>query len=124
MLLLDEPLGALDLKLRKQMQVELSRIHRQVGTTFVFVTHDQEEALSMATRIAVMSGGRVRQIGTPREIYLRPVDRFVADFIGESNFLDGGLSNGGDGDTFRLRDGTVLPVAAGVRDDRGADGSR
>jgi spermidine/putrescine transport system ATP-binding protein len=87
-LLLDEPLGALDLKLRRQMQVELSRIHQQVGTTFVFVTHDQEEALSMATRIAVMSGGRVVQAGTPREIYFRPVDRFVADFIGESNFLD------------------------------------
>ena len=82
-LLLDEPLGALDLKLRKQMQVELARIHRQVGTTFVFVTHDQEEALSMATRIAVMAGGRIRQIGTPREIYQGPVDRFVADFIGE-----------------------------------------
>jgi hypothetical protein len=77
-LLLDEPLGALDLKLRKQMQVELSRIHRQVGTTFVFVTHDQEEALSMAdTRSPVMSGGHVRQIGPPREIYMRPVDRFV-----------------------------------------------
>ena len=112
-LLLDEPLGALDLKLRKQMQVELSRIHRQVGTTFVFVTHDQEEALSMATRIAVMAGGQVRQIGTPREIYLRPVDRFVADFIGESNFLDGDLTNGGDGPAFRLRDGTVLPAWAG-----------
>jgi spermidine/putrescine transport system ATP-binding protein len=111
-LLLDEPLGALDLKLRKQMQVELSRIHRQVGTTFVFVTHDQEEALSMSTRIAVMSGGRVRQIGTPREIYLRPVDRYVADFIGESNFLDGSLGNGGDGWTFRLQDGTSLPVVS------------
>ena len=71
-LLLDEPLGALDLKLRKQMQVELARIHRQVGTTFVFVTHDQEEALSMATRIAVMAGGQVRQVGSPREIYQRP----------------------------------------------------
>jgi spermidine/putrescine transport system ATP-binding protein len=70
-LLLDEPLGALDLKLRKQMQVELARIHRQVGTTFVFVTHDQEEALSMATQIAVMSGGHVRQVGPPREIYHR-----------------------------------------------------
>ena len=113
-LLLDEPLGALDLKLRKQMQVELSRIHRQVGTTFVFVTHDQEEALSMSSRIAVMSGGKIRQIGTPREIYLRPVDRYVADFIGESNFLEGGLSNGGDGPTFRLQDGTVLPVASAV----------
>ena len=109
-LLLDEPLGALDLKLRKQMQVELSRIHRQVGTTFVFVTHDQEEALSMATKIAVMAGGKVRQIGTPREIYQRPVDRFVADFIGESNFLDGEMTNGADGPAFRLRDGTVLPA--------------
>ena len=91
-LLLDEPLGALDLKLRRQMQIELARIHRQVGTTFVFVTHDQEEALSMATRIAVMSGGRVVQVGTPREIYDHPVDRFVADFIGESNFLTGAVA--------------------------------
>jgi spermidine/putrescine transport system ATP-binding protein len=88
-LLLDEPLGALDLKLRKQMQTELSRIHRQVGTTFVFVTHDQDEALSMATRIAIMSGGEVSQIGTPREVYDRPVNRFVADFVGETNFLSG-----------------------------------
>jgi spermidine/putrescine transport system ATP-binding protein len=88
-LLLDEPLGALDLKLRKQMQVELARIHRQVRTTFVFVTHDQEEALSLGTRIAVMSGGHVIQTGTPQEIYYRPVDRFVADFIGESNFVAG-----------------------------------
>jgi spermidine/putrescine transport system ATP-binding protein len=112
-LLLDEPLGALDLKLRKQMQVELARIHRQVGTTFVFVTHDQEEALSMSTRIAVMSGGRVRQTGTPREIYLHPVDRFVADFIGESNFLAGGLTSNGAGPAFRLADGTTLPVGPG-----------
>ena len=109
-LLLDEPLGALDLKLRKQMQVELARIHRQVGTTFVFVTHDQEEALSMATRIAVMSGGHVRQIGPPREIYLRPVDRFVADFIGESNFLDGTVTNGGGAPAFKLSNGTILPA--------------
>jgi spermidine/putrescine transport system ATP-binding protein len=113
-LLLDEPLGALDLKLRKQMQVEFARIHRQVGTTFVFVTHDQEEALSMATRIAVMSGGQLRQVGPPREIYQRPVDRFVADFIGESNFLDGQLTTNGTGPGFRLRDGTVVPV--GVAD--------
>ncbi|HEU4672375.1 MAG TPA: ABC transporter ATP-binding protein [Candidatus Limnocylindrales bacterium] len=91
-LLLDEPLGALDLKLRKQMQVELGRIHRQVGTTFVFVTHDQGEALSMATRIAVMTGGRVAQVGAPRDVYYRPVDRFVADFIGESNVLEGRLA--------------------------------
>ena len=91
-LLLDEPLGALDLKLRKQMQTELSRIHRQVGTTFVFVTHDQEEALSMATRIAIMSGGNVRQTGTPREVYDHPVDRFVASFVGETNFVSGAVT--------------------------------
>jgi spermidine/putrescine transport system ATP-binding protein len=111
-LLLDEPLGALDLKLRRQMQLELGRIHRQVGTTFVFVTHDQEEALSMATRIAVMSGGRVVQTGTPREIYYHPADRFVADFIGESNFLEGRIDGGAfvlaDGTALRL-DGTALP---------------
>jgi spermidine/putrescine transport system ATP-binding protein len=109
-LLLDEPLGALDLKLRRQMQLELSRIHRQVGTTFVFVTHDQEEALSMATRIAVMSGGHLIQVGTPREIYHRPVDRFVADFIGESNFLEGRVEDG----TFVLEDGTRLAARSAV----------
>ena len=120
-LLLDEPLGALDLKLRKQMQVELSRIHRQVGTTFVFVTHDQEEALSMATRIAVMAGGHVRQIGSPREIYQGPVDRFVADFIGESNFLDGRVAANGTGPGFQLTNGTVVPTptsAGGAQDGR------
>jgi spermidine/putrescine transport system ATP-binding protein len=120
-LLLDEPLGALDLKLRKQMQVELSRIHRQVGTTFVFVTHDQEEALSMATRIAVMAHGRIRQVGSPREIYQGPVDRFVADFIGESNFLDGRLANEEARSPFQLRDGTLVPApsnATGPRNGR------
>ena len=93
-LLLDEPLGALDLKLRKRLQVELAQIHRDVGTTFVYVTHDQEEAMAMATRIAVMNEGRVEQVGEPGEIYNRPTSRFVADFIGESNFLEGGSSNG------------------------------
>jgi ABC-type Fe3+/spermidine/putrescine transport system ATPase subunit len=87
-LLLDEPLGALDLKLRKRLQVELAQIHREIGTTFVYVTHDQEEAMSMATRIAVMNEGHVEQVGAPSEIYYRPISRFVADFIGESNFLD------------------------------------
>ena len=87
-LLLDEPLGALDLKLRKRLQLELAQIHRDVGTTFVYVTHDQEEAMSMATRIAVMNQGRIAQIGTPSEIYYVPRSQFVADFIGESNFLD------------------------------------
>jgi len=113
-LLLDEPLGALDLKLRRQMQVELSRIHRQVGTTFVFVTHDQEEALSMATRIAVMSQGRVVQMGTPREIYYRPVSRFVADFIGESNFLTGTVERDGAGSRITFDGGVTLPVANGA----------
>src|SRR5436305_11696911 len=92
-LLLDEPLGALDLKLRKRLQIELAQIHREVGTTFVFVTHDQEEAMSMATRIAVMNDGHVEQVGEPSEIYHRPTSRFVADFIGESNFIEGS-SNG------------------------------
>ena len=86
-LLLDEPLSALDLKLRKAMQIELKRLQRDTGITFVFVTHDQEEALSMSDRIAVMSQGKVRQIGGPREIYDHPAERFVADFIGEANML-------------------------------------
>jgi len=87
-LLLDEPLGALDLKLRKQMQSELKHLQKRLGITFVFVTHDQEEALTMSDRIAVMNGGVLEQIGTPREIYNRPETKFVADFIGESNVLD------------------------------------
>jgi len=87
-LLLDEPLGALDVKLRKQMQLELKRIQSDLGTTFVYVTHDQEEALAMSDRIAVMNGGRVEQIGTPREIYEHPQTPFVADFIGSLNALE------------------------------------
>ncbi|MCY1125703.1 ABC transporter ATP-binding protein [Frigidibacter sp. RF13] len=86
-LLLDEPLSALDLKLRKEMQIELKRLQHETGITFIFVTHDQEEALTMSDRIAVMSTGHIRQIGAPREIYTRPTSRFVADFIGETNFL-------------------------------------
>jgi spermidine/putrescine transport system ATP-binding protein len=88
-LLLDEPLSALDYKLRKEMQVELKRLQTETGITFIFVTHDQEEALAMSDRIAVMNRGRVLQVGRPREIYNAPVDRFVADFIGESNILSG-----------------------------------
>ena len=87
-LLLDEPLGALDVKLRKQMQFELKRIQAELGTTFVYVTHDQEEALAMSDRIAVMNGGRVEQIGSPREIYEHPETAFVADFIGSLNALE------------------------------------
>ncbi|MBN1956425.1 MAG: ABC transporter ATP-binding protein [Anaerolineae bacterium] len=88
-LLLDEPLGALDLKLRKAMQLELKALQERVGITFIYVTHDQEEALTMSDRIAVMNKGQVLQIGTPEEIYERPASRFVADFIGETNFLEG-----------------------------------
>jgi spermidine/putrescine transport system ATP-binding protein len=87
-LLLDEPLSALDLKLRKEMQIELKRLQHETGITFIFVTHDQEEALTMSDRIAVMSKGKILQIGSPREIYDRPAERFVANFIGETNFLD------------------------------------
>ena len=88
-LLLDEPLSALDYKLRKEMQIELKRLQHETGITFIFVTHDQEEALTMSDRIAVMSAGKILQVGTPRDIYDRPAERFVADFIGETNFLDG-----------------------------------
>ncbi len=88
-LLLDEPLGALDLKLRKEMQLELKSLQQEVGITFVYVTHDQEEALTMSDRIAVMHRGKVLQVGGPTEIYERPNCRFVADFIGDTNFLDG-----------------------------------
>lgn len=87
-LLLDEPLGALDLKLRKQMQVELKRLQKKLGITFVYVTHDQEEALNMSDRIAVMNNGVIEQIGTPKEIYKEPKTKFVASFIGESNIFD------------------------------------
>ena len=88
-LLLDEPLAALDLKLRKDMQTELKKIQQQLGITFVFVTHDQEEALSMSDRVVVMDGGKIQQVGTPQDIYNEPKNAFVADFIGESNILDG-----------------------------------
>src|SRR3954463_14430574 len=94
-LLLDEPLGALDLKLRRQLQVELKRIQAEVGITFVYVTHDQEEALTMSDRIAVMHAGKVEQLGTPEELYERPATRFVADFIGSTNLLRGVVERDG-----------------------------
>jgi spermidine/putrescine transport system ATP-binding protein len=103
-LLLDEPLSALDLKLRKEMQVELKRLQQETGITFVFVTHDQEEALTMSDRIAVMSAGKLQQVATPREIYTAPVNRFVADFIGETNFLPATPAPGGA----RLGSGAVV----------------
>ncbi len=108
-LLLDEPLGALDLKLRHRLQVELTQIHREVGTTFVYVTHDQEEAMSMADRIAVLREGRLEQLGSPADVYSRPASRFVADFIGHANFLDVTV----DGDVATLADGTRVPCAGG-----------
>jgi len=101
-LLLDEPLGALDLKLRRQLQIELKRIQTEVGITFVYVTHDQEEALTMSDRIAVMHAGRVEQLGTPEELYERPATRFVADFIGTTNLLRGVIEADG---TIRLEGG-------------------
>ncbi len=108
-LLLDEPLGALDLKLRKAMQFELKTLQQQVGITFVYVTHDQEEALTMADRIAVMNEGKVLQVGKPDDIYERPTSRFVADFIGETNFLDGELvSVDGRSGVVRFPNGTSL----------------
>src|SRR6185369_12600214 len=126
-LLLDEPLSALDYKLRKEMQIELKRMQHETGITFIFVTHDQEEALTMSDRIAVMDKGRVLQIGTPREIYGQPADRFVAGFIGETNFvpceiardgagkvmakLNGGFSVGFDDDAaFADRNAAILSI--------------
>ena len=117
-LLLDEPLGALDVKLRKQMQLELKRIQAELGTTFVYVTHDQEEALAMSNRIAVMSGGQVEQVGNPREIYEHPQTAFVADFIGSLNALEltvdelvGGYAVMRPGEGERV----IVPVGTGTR---------
>ncbi len=111
-LLLDEPLSALDLKLRKEMQVELKRLQSETGITFVFVTHDQEEALTMSDRIAVMSSGKVLQVGNPQDIYNRPAERFVADFIGETNFLGAKVVNtAADRARVRLSSGVELNAA-------------
>jgi spermidine/putrescine transport system ATP-binding protein len=111
-LLLDEPLGALDLKLRKQLQVELKRVQLQVGITFIYVTHDQEEALTLSDRIAVMDRGRVEQLGTPEELYERPRTRFVADFIGTTNLLAGTVESV-DGDIAVVDLGGVDRCAVG-----------
>jgi putative spermidine/putrescine transport system ATP-binding protein len=106
-LLCDEPLGALDRKLRQSMQFELKQLQKELGITLIFVTHDQEEAMAMSDRIAVMNAGRVEQLGTPSDIYSRPRTRFVADFIGEINLFDGAW----DGGVFRLADGCAVPAA-------------
>src|SRR5262249_1044005 len=110
-LLLDEPLGALDLKLRKQMQLELKAIQHDVGITFVHVTHDQEEAMTMADRIAIMNAGRIEQLGTPSDLYERPQTAFVASFLGISNLLPGTVSGP---DTVKLDDGTEVHLAPGT----------
>jgi spermidine/putrescine transport system ATP-binding protein len=112
-LLLDEPLGALDLKLRKQMQIELKRIQTEVGITFVYVTHDQEEAMTMSDRIAVMRSGRIEQLGPPEELYERPRTEFVAGFLGVSNLIDGRVTGRDNGLVeITLPDGTRLRAPA------------
>ena len=112
-LLLDEPLSALDYKLRKDMQIELKRLQHETGITFIFVTHDQEEALTMSDRIAVMSKGKILQVGSPRDIYDRPSERFVANFIGETNFLEGEVLSVAGGEAHvKFRGGSV--IGAGI----------
>lgn len=108
-LLLDEPLGSLDLKLRKEMQLELTYLHKELGLTFIMVTHDQEEALSLSDRIAVMNQGRIEQIGTPSQIYERPVSAFVADFIGETNLFSGEIASV-DATTLKVTTKTGLSI--------------
>jgi len=130
-LLLDEPLGALDLKLRKQMQLELKRIQGEVGITFIFVTHDQEEAMTISDRIAVMNKGKIEQLGRPEDVYERPATQFVAEFLGASNLIDGtyrgerdgwGTVELGGGDTIRIPRGAQSasgsPVRVGVRPEK------
>jgi spermidine/putrescine transport system ATP-binding protein len=119
-LLLDEPLSALDLKLRKAMQLELKDLQHQVGITFIFVTHDQEEAITMSDRIAVMNEGLIQQVGEPLEIYERPVNRFVADFIGETNFIEAEVVEAGPGETIvNLGEGLWMPVRSGSEGSNG-----
>ena len=118
MLLLDEPLGALDLKLREQMQVELKTIQGDVGITFVYVTHDQDEALTMSDRIAVFNKGRIEQVSPPVELYERPATEFVAGFVGVSNLLER------DGARFTIRPEKIQLLDPGARAERPADRAR
>ena len=111
LLLMDEPLGALDRNLREQMKLEIKRIHRDVGVTVLYVTHDQEEALTMSDRVALMNRGRIAQLGTAEDLYERPASRFVAEFIGESNLLDGRVEMAGSGPMFAHGSGVRLPLA-------------
>jgi putative spermidine/putrescine transport system ATP-binding protein len=127
-LLLDEPLGALDLKLREEMQIELKAIQQQVGITFIYVTHDQEEALTMSDRLAVFNAGRIEQLGSPAEVYERPATRFVAGFVGTSNLLSGEVARaiiGRDG-TFTIRPEKIRidePSASAGPDETAAAGT-
>ncbi|MGN6167923.1 MAG: ABC transporter ATP-binding protein, partial [Solirubrobacteraceae bacterium] len=115
-LLLDEPLGALDAKLRRTLQVELGALQERVGITFLYVTHDQEEALTMSDRLAVMNHGRIAQLGTPEEVYNEPADAYVADFLGVSNLMDARVEPGGYGrESCRLRLGDFVLEAEGGR---------
>jgi ABC-type Fe3+/spermidine/putrescine transport system ATPase subunit len=130
-LLLDEPLGALDKKLREKMQLELKRMQHEAGITFVIVTHDQEEALVMADRMAILKDGRLLQVGTPEEVYERPADRFVANFIGVMNFVEGTVGEGGifeaEGLRLALVDARPGPATLAVRPENitvGAPGER
>jgi spermidine/putrescine transport system ATP-binding protein len=122
-LLLDEPLGALDLQLRLQMQEELRRLQRQLGATFVFVTHDQGEAMAMSDRIAVMSAGRLQQVGTPAEIYERPANRFVATFVGHANLIEARLTGGVAGGIAEAEAAGGLTVSGRAPAQRSADGA-
>jgi len=126
-LLLDEPLGALDLKLREEMQAELKGLQQRLGITFVFVTHDQGEALSMADRVAVFSGGRIEQLDTPRGLYTRPRTAFVASFVGSANVISGTLAQGitGRGTPFAIRPELIeiRPDGAVARKDAGRRGT-
>ena len=120
-LLLDEPLGALDLKVRKELQIELKRIQEEIGITFVYVTHDQEEALAMSDRVVVMNGGRIEQIGVPREIYDQPATEWIAGFIGDTNFI---RVNGREVAVRPERLRVVAGAGGGCGDHRDNDGHR
>jgi spermidine/putrescine ABC transporter ATP-binding subunit len=119
LLLMDEPLGALDKNLREQMQFELKRLHRELGVTVVYVTHDQEEALTMSDRVALMNHGRIEQLGTAQALYERPINRFVAEFIGESNLFDGALSDDGATGTSWFTDEAGTRFRVATPDDAG-----
>ena len=115
LLLMDEPLGALDRNLREQMKLEIKRIHSDVGVTVLYVTHDQEEALTMSDRIALMNRGRIAQLGTAEDLYERPASRFVASFIGESNLFEGRVESSDGGAVFVHGEGSRLPLSPGLR---------